>query len=100
MGLGVDGHTASIFPGEENLLSTPDLCGVVSHPQTDQNRITLTGAAFRQAARLTYHVIGSDKAEIISKLFSKSPESRKFPAAHISGEWYLDQAAAFSLEHP
>ena len=100
MGLGVDGHTASIFPGKEYLLSMPDLCGVVYHPQTNQKRITLTGSAFQQAACITYHVIGSDKAEIISKLFSKSRESRKFPAAHVSGEWYLDQAAAFSLEHP
>ena len=100
MGLGMDGHTASIFPGQETLLSTPDLCGVARHAETGQNRITLTGSAFQQATCITYHVIGSDKAGIISDLVSKSPKSKKFPAAHISGEWYLDQAAASSLKHP
>jgi 6-phosphogluconolactonase len=98
MGLGMDGHTASIFPGQEALLSASDLCGVARHAETGQNRITLTGSAFQQAARITYHVIGSDKAGITSELVSESPESKKFPAAHISGEWYLDQAAASSLE--
>ena len=67
--------------------------------ETGQNRITLTGSAFQQATCITYHVIGSEKAGIISDLVSKSPKSKKFPAAHISGEWYLDQAAASSLEH-
>jgi len=97
MGLGMDGHTASIFPGKENLINAPDLCGVVRHPQTKQKRITLTGLAFKQAACVTYHVIGLDKAGTISELISKSSKSRKFPAAHVPGEWYLDQAAASNL---
>ena len=99
MGLGLDGHTASIFPGKEIFLSTSKLCGVSQHPQTSQNRITLTASAFQKAACITYHVIGSDKARIVSELVSKSPESKKFPAAYISGEWYLDQAAASNLEN-
>ena len=98
MGLGMDGHTASMFPGQEALLSTPDWCAVARHPQTDQNRITLTATAFRQAVCTTYHVIGPEKAKIISELVSKSPASKKYPAAHVSGEWYLDQPAASSLE--
>ena len=98
MGVGMDGHTASLFPGQETLLSTSDPCAVARHPQTDQNRITLTATAFQQAVCITYHVIGLDKAEIISELVSKSLASRKYPAAHISGEWYLDQLAASSLD--
>jgi 6-phosphogluconolactonase len=97
MGLGLDGHTASMFPGQETLLSTPDWCAVARHPQTDQNRITLTATAFRQAVCITYNVIGPDKAKIISELVSKSPASKKYPAAHVSGEWYLDKPAASGL---
>jgi 6-phosphogluconolactonase len=99
MGVGMDGHTASLFPGQENFLSTPKLCGVSQHPQTGQNRITLTASALQNAACITYHVIGSDKAGIVSELVSKSPESKKFPVAYIPGEWYLDQAAASNLEN-
>ena len=99
MGVGMDGHTASLFPGQENFLSTPKLCGVSQHPQTGQNRITLTASALQNAACITYHVIGLDKAGIVSELVSKSPESKKFPVAYIPGEWYLDQAAASNLEN-
>ena len=99
MGVGMDGHTASLFPGQENFLSTPKLCGVSQHPQTGQNRITLTASALQNAACITYHVIGLDKAGIVSELVSKSPESKKFPVAYIPGEWYLDQAAASNLKN-
>ena len=100
MGLGLDGHTASIFSGKENFLSTPKLCGVSQHPQTSQNRITLTASALQNAACITYHVFGSDKAGIVSELVSKSPESKKFPVAYIPEEWNLDQAAASNLKNP
>ena len=99
MGLGLDGHTASIFPGKEDLFTTPNLCSVSEHPQTSQNRITLTGSAFQKADCITYHVIGLDKAKIVSELASNSFESTKLPAAFIPGEWYLDQAAASSLKN-
>jgi 6-phosphogluconolactonase len=42
LGLGSDGHTASLFPGQEYLFDTQNLCAVVEHPVTGQKRITLT----------------------------------------------------------
>jgi len=97
MGLGMDGHIASIFPGQKHLLSTKEFCFYTQHPETGQNRISLTLAAFKKAACISYHAIGQDKAKIISELVSKSPASKKYPAAHVSGEWYLDKPAASSL---
>ena len=78
MGVGMDGHTASLFPGQENFLSTPKLCGVSQHPQTGQNRITLTASALQNPACITYHVIGLDKAGIVSELVSKSQKVKNF----------------------
>ena len=98
LGVGSDGHMASLFPMQDSLNSS-NLCEKVLHPQTNQTRITLTPAAIKRSNRITYHVIGQSKAEVISKLVSKSPESKKFPAAHVLGEWYLDHAAASSLEN-
>ena len=98
LGVGADGHTASLFPGQDALLSTPDLCGVTQHPETGQSRITLTVSAFQQAEHITYHVIGAEKADIVSELDSQSRASKKYPAAHIEGEWYLDQAAAYRVD--
>ena len=98
LGLGVDGHTASLFSGQEKIFKTPNLCGVTQHPETNQTRITLTPFTIQRSACVTYHVIGKKKAEIVSALVSKSNKNNKYPAANISGEWYLDQAAASKLK--
>jgi 6-phosphogluconolactonase len=99
MGLGMDGHTASLFPGQEALLNPQGFCDVAEHPETKQKRITLTAPMLQRAKHITYHVVGSEKAEVISELISESSESQKYPAARIHGEWYLDKAAASSLNH-
>ena len=98
LGLGIDGHTASLFPGQEKILNTSNLCEVTWHPGTNQTRITLTPFTIQRSACVTYHVIGKKKAEIVSALVSKSNKNNKYPAANISGEWYLDQAAASNLK--
>ena len=43
LGMGDDGHTASIFPHEMHLLENPNVCAVATHPVSGQKRITLTG---------------------------------------------------------
>ena len=98
MGLGPDGHTASLFPGQEKLLQSPNLCEVARHPDTDQNRLTLTPAAIQRSACITYHIIGQKKADLVSALVAESPHSKNYPAAHIPGEWYLDTASASRLK--
>ena len=100
LGLGLDGHTASLFPGQDHLLSTPDLCSVARHPETGQSRITLTISALKQAEHITFHVIGKEKSEIVSKLNSQSTASKKYPADHVEGEWYLDETAASCINNP
>jgi len=57
----------------------------------------MTPFAIRQSNRITYHVIGRGKSDIIFKLASKMEDSKKYPASHISGEWYLDSDAASKL---
>ena len=96
LGVGSDGHTASLFPGEDFLLNTKDICAVVRHPVTGQKRITLTPYALNRSDRVTYHVVGQDKAVIVSDLIPKS-ESKRFPTGHIEGEWFLDTAAGSLL---
>ncbi len=98
MGVGPDGHTASLFPGQEKLLQSSNLCEVARHPDTDQNRLTLTPAAIQRSACITYHIIGQKKADLVSALVAESPHSKNYPAAHIPGEWYLDTASASRLK--
>ena len=84
LGVGVDGHTASLF-FEHDSLNSSNLCEMVRHPQTGQIRITMTPFAIRRSNRITYHVIGQGKSDIILKLVSKTEDSKKYPAAHIFG---------------
>jgi 6-phosphogluconolactonase len=96
LGVGADGHTASLFSRHDALYSS-NLCEMVRHPQTGKIRVTMTPFAIRQSNRITYHVIGRGKSDIIFKLASKMEDSKKYPASHISGEWYLDSDAASKL---
>ena len=96
LGVGADGHTASLFSGHDSLVSS-NLCEMVGHPQTGQIRVTMTPFAIRQSNRIIYHVVGRGKSDIIFKLASKIEDSKNYPASHISGEWYLDSDAASKL---
>ena len=97
LGVGADGHTASLFPGH-NLKNSNKLCEVAKHPKTGQHRITLTPLAINNSRRITYHAIGKRKSEIVLKLATDPLAANLFPAAQIQGEWFLDKEAASRLD--
>lgn len=95
LGMGDDGHTASIFPGNEKLLSSAKICEVACHPVTNQKRITLTGKVINNSESIFFHVTGKSKAMITDEIFRNSEDSGKYPASHISSVegstiWFLD----------
>ena len=61
LGLGEDGHTASIFPGHTELMYSDKICEVAYHPVTMQMRITLTGRVINNAKVITFLVTGKKK---------------------------------------
>ena len=99
LGMGDDGHTASIFPHQMELLTDEEICAVARHPESGQNRITLTGTVINNAKVVAFLVTGSAKREKVTEIFSKSKSAESYPAFHIaptSGElhWFLDEDAA------
>lgn len=101
LGLGTDGHTASIFPGQTNLISSPEAVATSVNP-SGQQRITLTGKTINNASTVFFLVTGKDKSEILASVIAKQKGSEAYPARHIkpvSGNlnWYLDKEAAASL---
>jgi len=100
LGLGEDGHTASIFPGNPQLFQSERLCEAVKHPQSGQQRITITGPVINNAVDVAFLVTGLGKAEIVSNVLNTVKND--FPASLVSPvhgrlTWLLDEDAASRL---
>jgi 6-phosphogluconolactonase len=99
LGMGDDGHTASIFPDQISLLYADTICAVAVHPKSGQQRITLTGKPLINAKRITFLVTGSSKAQRVKEIIRDDPSSKLYPARYIKPlqgklEWFLDKEAA------
>lgn len=95
LGLGEDGHTASIFPGQMHLMDSIEVTGIASHPISGQKRITLTGTVINNSKRVVFLVSGASKSKIFKEIIQLSPKALQYPAAHIQpfGElyWFIDE---------
>jgi 6-phosphogluconolactonase len=99
LGMGEDGHTASIFPNRMELLQHADPTAVAQHPESGQKRISLTGPVLNNAKNVCFLVTGESKAEKVKEILGKEGGYLQYPAAHVQpseGElhWWLDEAAA------
>jgi len=102
LGMGDDGHTASIFPNQMHLLDSERICEVATQPQSGQKRITLTGRAISLAKKVCFLITGLNKAERLSEIWNNPEKANSLPAAHIHPEngdleWYLDEPAAMFI---
>lgn len=104
LGMGGDGHTASIFPHEINLWDSNEFCVVATHPSTGKHRISLTGKVINNAISVAFLVTGKNKAEMINNIFNRRSGPSKYPARLVNPEygqlfWFLDTEAASHLKH-
>ena len=100
LGMGDDGHTASIFPHQMELLKDENICAVAEHPESGQNRVTLTGPVINNASTIAFLVTGAKKAEKVAAIFNQTEGHEAYPASHIAGEnlyWFLDEDAHASV---
>ncbi len=98
LGLGDDGHTASIFPDQMLLLESAEVTGIATHPLTGQQRITLTGKVLNNAKKVAFMISGESKAGIFNEIIQDSGNALKYPATFIRplfGElhWFGDEAS-------
>jgi 6-phosphogluconolactonase len=99
LGLGEDGHTASLFPDSTVLDENRSISAVAKHPQSGQMRITLTFPALNNAADISFLVSGVAKSQIIRDILAGHNKHHDYPAARIMPvhgivSWYLDKKAA------
>ncbi|WP_269928118.1 6-phosphogluconolactonase [Kocuria massiliensis] len=94
LGMGPDGHLASLFPGREEILSSVDgVMGISDSPKPPPERVTMTLPMINRSERIWFLVSGSDKREAFRRLTSRldgamTPETlRDTPAVGARGEF-------------
>lgn len=103
LGMGEDGHTASIFPHEMALWNSPANCVTATHPRSGQKRVSITGKVINNARQVVFLVTGINKAEKVKEII-RTPDlaAKKYPAAQVQPEsgnlyWFIDANAAQKL---
>jgi 6-phosphogluconolactonase len=100
LGLGPDGHTASLFPGSEALHADPGRLVVMNQDPTGRNpyrRMTLTYSGIARARLALFTVSGEEKREAFAAVRNGDPAC---PATHVRADrvvWLVDRAAAGDL---
>lgn len=102
LGMGGDGHTASIFPHEIEFLKSENICEVATHPDSGQKRITLTGPVLNASSRVAFLITGAGKAGVMAEIVSRKGSWQTYPAAHVDNGgsllFYLDQSGASEID--
>lgn len=102
LGLGVNGHTASLFPGDPVLRESERWVAEVYVAEQNLYRLTLTAAIINQARVVAFLVSGAAKAAVVQEVRQGPTDPKRLPAQLIQPErgelhWLLDQAAARSI---
>ena len=84
LGMGDDGHTASIFPHQMELLASDNGCEVATHPTTGQKRVTVTGKVIAAAKEICFLITGANKADVLAQILEDQPGSEQYPTRHFS----------------
>jgi 6-phosphogluconolactonase len=105
LGMGPDGHTASLFPGSQALDDTTRLVAANWVEKFRDFRITLTFPVLNRAAEVLFLVSGADKAEMLRNVLQGDLSGAAYPAQRVRPGvgrllWYADQAAATRLSKP
>ncbi|WP_119344781.1 6-phosphogluconolactonase [Facilibium subflavum] len=101
LGIGDDGHTASLFPNGVSL-SSNKWVEVAEHPQTNQLRLTLTLQVLNNADEVAFVVTGENKAKMVKKIIQGDKTPIDYPAKFVkplAGKltWHLDREAAAEI---
>jgi 6-phosphogluconolactonase len=105
LGVGRDGHTASLFPGSPALLETSRLAVATFVEHLRAYRLTLTLPVLNEARAILFLVGGRDKAEIVRAVLDSDSANDQLPARRVRPRdgrttWLIDRAAAALLRVP
>ncbi len=102
LGIGEDGHTASLFPGSPALAKTTRLALPVYPEKPGTSRVTIALSVLNNAAHVLFLASGHEKADIVAEVLGEGKANERYPAglvnpSHGSIEWFVDKDAAAQL---
>lgn len=99
LGAGADGHTSSIFSGQEELLISSSVYVVSIHPHNGQKRIAMTGQPMLVARHVIFLITGKNKADVVEEICNSGDTGpAAYVAHHAQGvELFLDKGAAMHI---
>jgi len=102
LGLGDDGHTASIFPHQIDLWNSTEICVIATHPISGQHRVSISGQVINQARAVAFLVTGEGKKERVQEIIQEDPRAAYYPASLVRPadgtlHWFLDRPAAMYI---
>ncbi|MCX6144275.1 MAG: 6-phosphogluconolactonase [Ignavibacteriales bacterium] len=103
LGLGEDGHTASLFPKTTSIDDEQSLVCAVYVPQLESWRISLTFLAINNARGVLFLVAGGSKASILERVLSAKEATKELPATLVMPKegtllWMVDQDASVNIK--
>jgi 6-phosphogluconolactonase len=98
LGMGEDGHTASLFPNSPVEVEAPVISVTANYQDRPANRVTLTQKVFNEAREIWFLVTGKNKAEMLKKVIHGEKNLELYPAQRIQPKygnliWMLDKDA-------
>lgn len=103
LGMGEDGHTASLFPGHALLKETNRwVAPIIDSPKLPPERITLTYSVINNANYVAFLTTGAGKAEVLLQAIETAGPESNVPAGRVQPthgqiDWFIDKAAATHL---
>lgn len=83
LGIGEDGHTASIFPGQEELFTRNESVVASINPYSKQERISLSGKTINAGKHVLFVALGESKRDILNEIILPT-NTKKYPAQHVA----------------
>lgn len=101
LGMGADGHTASLFPGSEALDEHEERVVAVTGPKPPHERMTITPLVISRALTIVMLVAGVEKAHMVARALGGLADPKTIPAQLARRAiWIVDHAAAGQMLNP
>ncbi len=100
LGAGDDGHTSSIFPGQEEHLTSAEPFVAAYNPYSGQKRIAMTGNTIINAKKIIFLITGKNKEDVVADIYSSGDTGPAAYVAHHSTnvELFIDESASSKLK--